>query len=680
MKRIQGKILSGILALSMVLQCTSVVAFADETDISVGAVFAMDAQESGVEYSDTQPSVSDGESSGGEQPVRPERPANDESTQQNNTPPPIPDGELPDGELPERPEGDELIELEDELILEVAMLELDVLDLEYTPDCGGYPIDGTWIALTTENATISASGNYYVTEGLQTDITITGGAEVNLALDGKTLTGMGNASVITVESGATLNLYDATDGTGVITGGNKNVTTLTTYYGGGIQVAGTLNMYGGTISENKAGYGGGVYVKDAGATATFNMYGGAIKNNEVLTSGGGVYVKTGTLNIDGGSITGNKSSSAGGGLTIADANATISDSEIADNSSVVGGGFYIASNSVTIADTDITRNTATDDGGGLYISRGTINITDTDITDNSATNDGDDMYVKSGTVSVTDGTMDTAISVAAGTVTRGFTSAFTYGDVYMSKYFVAASDTFAYSVETGEGSFTGSMFTPAEGASGNFALKAYTDDSSAVGNLAFSMKAEKTSTSQSYYIKATAKGNGTVAQEGKDRAADSMYKVSKWADVTFEFTPDDGYEVTDVIVNGKSIGACDVYEFEDIVITMQTLEVVFAEAPVVLEEVDISADMSGMQFAADTAITVEQFVTFLYRYAILLGADMEVKGTVDLTGYGIAEDAYDAMVWAVENGIISESDLAPTAEALQGVDAATLMNGIMGTM
>lgn len=36
-------------------------------------------------------------------------------------------------------------------------------------------------------------------------------------------------------------------------------------------------MYGGTITENNADYGGGVYVK----SGTFNMYGGSIKKTQV---------------------------------------------------------------------------------------------------------------------------------------------------------------------------------------------------------------------------------------------------------------------------------------------------------------------------------------------------------------------------------------------------------------
>lgn len=69
-----------------------------------------------------------------------------------------------------------------------------------------------------------------------------------------------------------------------------------------------MNMYGGTITNNKAvsgkdsstgeaieGHGGGVYVsKDS----EFNMYGGEISGNKSNLTGGGVY-NLGTMTVSG---------------------------------------------------------------------------------------------------------------------------------------------------------------------------------------------------------------------------------------------------------------------------------------------------------------------------------------------------------------------------------------------
>ena len=67
-------------------------------------------------------------------------------------------------------------------------------------------------------------------------------------------------------------------------------------YGGGVLVlGGTFNMNGGSISDNRAENGAGVYVGDNNSsTGTFTMNGGTITNNKVIKgNGGGVYVLSG---------------------------------------------------------------------------------------------------------------------------------------------------------------------------------------------------------------------------------------------------------------------------------------------------------------------------------------------------------------------------------------------------
>jgi len=68
-----------------------------------------------------------------------------------------------------------------------------------------------------------------------------------------------------------------------------------------VKSIGTFNMYGGTISGNKANEGGGVAVIWGG---TFNMYGGTISQNKAHYTGGGVYVYYGNFSKTGGTIYG----------------------------------------------------------------------------------------------------------------------------------------------------------------------------------------------------------------------------------------------------------------------------------------------------------------------------------------------------------------------------------------
>ena len=156
-------------------------------------------------------------------------------------------------------------------------------------------------------------------------------------------------------------------------------------------------MYGGAITDNKAGSasGGGVFLigtTNSNVTApSFTMHGGTISNNTAGASdggGGGVYVgEKCSFTMDGGTITGNTATAGkGGGIYIHMlSTATISGGEITNNAASgsgisYGGGIYSESG-VTVSNVTITGNNA-NVGGGIY-GKGTITLTDATVADNS---------------------------------------------------------------------------------------------------------------------------------------------------------------------------------------------------------------------------------------------------------------------------------------------------------
>ncbi len=163
-------------------------------------------------------------------------------------------------------------------------------DTEETHDHSAMTIINSYADI--ENGELT-EGTYYLGNNINGNIIVTG--EVTLCLNGHTITGDGNDSVITVGLEATFTLCDCQE-TGTVTGGHSD---------GGVYVKenATFKMTGGTISGNTAGgYGGGVYVKE---NATFTMTGGTIARNTAGGGyGGGVYVN-GTFEISGGTISGN---------------------------------------------------------------------------------------------------------------------------------------------------------------------------------------------------------------------------------------------------------------------------------------------------------------------------------------------------------------------------------------
>lgn len=241
-----------------------------------------------------------------------------------------------------------------------------------------------WAAVSTGSRKTLDSGSYYLKGDLNSDLVIKG--QVELCLNGHTLSGSGKGSVITVSEGAQLSLHDCGKG-GCITGGKATE-------GGGIYVAkgAGLSLEGGAICGNEANRGGGICAAD-GASVTIS--GGEIRDNSAK-SGGGVYLRC-EASIQGGSISGNSAEYNGAGLyaemaeggSIALDHCTI-ESNICQGH---GGGIYLKNCQATAADCRIADNKGIDahaSGGGVYIDEhaGFTMTGDTLISGNSAANQG----------------------------------------------------------------------------------------------------------------------------------------------------------------------------------------------------------------------------------------------------------------------------------------------------
>jgi len=117
-----------------------------------------------------------------------------------------------------------------------------------------------------------------------------------LVIDGGASVTLGTGAIIRNNTGIGIFIYD---GTCIIDGGEirDNQT------GVAIDENGVLTMRSGTIRDNRADGGGGVYVKKGGR---FTMTGGTITTNSATKTGGGVLVGSGgSFDQTGGTISGN---------------------------------------------------------------------------------------------------------------------------------------------------------------------------------------------------------------------------------------------------------------------------------------------------------------------------------------------------------------------------------------
>ena len=175
-------------------------------------------------------------------------------------------------------------------------------------------------------------------------------------------------------------------------------------------------------------------------------------------------------------------------------------------------------------------------------------------------------------------------------------------------------------------------------------------------------KRQSSGSNYSYYtIKATAGAGGSISPSGN-------VSVREGRDQTFTITPDKGYAVANVKIDGKSIGAVKSYTFENVSRT-HTIEVIFMKAngnPQTGVFVDVAtgsyyedavdwAVENGItkgtddtHFSPDGICTRAQAVTFLWRAA---GSPEPETRTMPFTDIPVGSYYYDAVLWAVENGI-----------------------------
>ena len=158
-----------------------------------------------------------------------------------------------------------------------------------------------------------------------------------------------------------------------------------------------------------------------------------------------------------------------------------------------------------------------------------------------------------------------------------------------------------------------------------------------------------------YIIRATAGAGGSITPSGD-------VSVRAGANQTFTITPNRGYAVSDVKIDGRSIGAVRSYTFENISAS-HTIEVQFRVRSSFVDvpsgsyyedAVDwavangITTGTYAAHFSPDGICTRVQAVTFLWRAA---GRPAPESRTMPFTDVPADSYYYDAVLWAVENGI-----------------------------
>lgn len=239
---------------------------------------------------------------------------------------------------------------------------------------------------TTDWTTSNPIANPTILDALQSGrvVYVTGGSSVSVTLENVTESGgsiSGNGGGI-YNYDARLTLSNTVVRDNAATSGG---------YGGGVYVntaSATANVNGGQILRNTAGIGGGLYVMNGSA-----MVNGAqvLSNTATGYGGGGLRNGYGTLTVINSTVSGNRAASGGGianSSTLTITNSTLSGNQ--SNDPTGGGGAIhnaFGSPDISIVNATIVSNTAVSTTrSGIWTEQGTLSIQNSIVASNNVTN------------------------------------------------------------------------------------------------------------------------------------------------------------------------------------------------------------------------------------------------------------------------------------------------------
>jgi len=168
----------------------------------------------------------------------------------------------------------------------------------------------------------------------------------------------------------------------------------------------TVEITGGTISNNKAKDGGGIYVPGG----TVSIANAVFDENSVTNRGAGLFTGGGTLSIADSTFSQNESEKFGGGAYVVGGTVTMNSGSFTKNSAESGGGIYITkegttnTSGFTMKSGTFIENSAKNYGGAVFVNGGNIIVENGELNQNTAANGGA-AYVEGGNFTMTSGKM-----------------------------------------------------------------------------------------------------------------------------------------------------------------------------------------------------------------------------------------------------------------------------------
>lgn len=220
------------------------------------------------------------------------------------------------------------------------------------------------LSLSGANEDRAATGDLDITD----DLTISGAGAPTTIIDGNH-----SDRVFDFRGGSTFTMNALTLRNGDVLANNGS--------GGAVyQQGGTLTINDSVITDNRAGYGGGLYPV---AYSTLLLNRSIVSNNTATSYGGGICNFTlATTRISDSTVTGNAANRGGGLFNSFHSSTTITGSTFSANTANYGGALHTewGQGVVSLTNSTLSGNSAAISGGGLDITRGDDTITLANVT------------------------------------------------------------------------------------------------------------------------------------------------------------------------------------------------------------------------------------------------------------------------------------------------------------
>lgn len=569
------------------------------------------------------------------------------------------------------------------------------------------------VNIVLDNINIANGCDYDSGEGnIHPTIDLHSGSFVNLTLQGTNkLLAQGNAAIhvpegaaVTIGGGGSLTVTAA--GGGAAIGSHASFVSMESTIP---ENSGSITINGGIVTAivGDVTYSPGIGSDCGGRCGSITINGGtvtAIASPFGAAIGSGLEGSVGSITINGGTVTatagdlgaaiGSGSGGNGGNVTINGGTVTAA----GDSGAGIGGGRGSAG-SITITGGTVTAagNCGAGIGGGVDGSGGSVYISGGNVYASSKYgeaigkgNGGSD----SGTLQ-NNSTDQTPVCLT--TVTLQNAAGEAVGDMPVSSLAVRLNGSaYAYGAKNMQTDADGKLYlylpagavvTAAQAAGGQYlgSVTASSDSAASQGVLTLSSVSGISGGGDDtghYTIRSSAGTGGSISPSGS-------VSVEKGCDKTFVITPNDGYEIKDVLVDGISVGAAGAYTFKNVK-NAHTITASFAEKKMVNPFSDVGnsdwfydsimyAYKNGLMngtashtFSPNGDMTRGMFVTVLYHLSGDTG-----NYTNGFTDVPSGEWYESAVAWAAKNevvGGVGDSKFAPDNGVTREQLAALLYN------